>query len=564
MEKFKLISFLKSIFLKYKLASFFLIISIIGVSLSSVIPSLVYSYIIDTYLSKSFMFDELSNKIVAISFLYFSTYLFIALMTFIENYAINYLGQKIIHHLRYLMIEKVSYLKTSYFSKHPTGESTSRVNDDVYVIESLFSNGLVELIISLFKIVSILVSIFVFSYLIGLFFLVLIPLIYVITHIFKKRMLSNQLINRKLINNVSNTLSEDLSNLLTLRNLNKEKYIEKEFSKKLYDSYNVSIKTSFYDAIFPPLIEIIKTSLIAIIVVLIIYNNKINLSAFNLTLGNFTALLTLISNLFEPLSNIGQELQTMQEGLSGIKRVESFLNEEEKVKENNLITINDLNSNDQDIIKIENLTFSYDNKNNVLQNINLNIKRYDKVTIIGRTGAGKTTLFKLITGLYEPNSGKVLINNLEACKIPSIYKRYLFSYVEQGFKPVNGTIMDQITLKDKSITIDQVISALKITNLYSYVNEKFKMDLQQKYYPEDFSYGQQQLLALARGLVFNPQILLLDEISANLDSLSEKSLLKAINLVSKKMTIISISHRLSTKLGFTKTIKIVNMQAKYN
>ena len=268
--------------------------------------------------------------------------------------------------------------------------------------------------------------------------------------------------------------------------------------------------------------------------------------------------------MFEPLSNIGQELQTMQEGLSGIKRVESFLNEEEKVKENNLITINDLNSNDQDIIKIENLTFSYDNKNNVLQNINLNIKRYDKVTIIGRTGAGKTTLFKLITGLYEPNSGKVLINNLEACKIPSIYKRYLFSYVEQGFKPVNGTIMDQITLKDKSITIDQVISALKITNLYSYVNEKFKMDLQQKYYPEDFSYGQQQLLALARGLVFNPQILLLDEISANLDSLSEKSLLKAINLVSKKMTIISISHRLSTKLGFTKTIKIENMQAKYN
>lgn len=565
-KPFRASSFLFRFLKKHVVLAILLSFAIIGAALSGLLPPFALRYIIDQEIT-----PDLANpsaivitRLVALAFLYYASYLLVGLFTIYENYMIDVFGQKLIHELRYEMIEKSHHLKLSYFTHHGSGEMTSRITDDVYAIELLFADGLVSLIVSLFKIIGIWVSIFVLDYLLGLSLFVIIPIIALITRLFQKSMLKAQLENRKVLNEESNYLSETIDNFRLLKGLHKEFFREQGFRSLLKKGFHSQDKTSFFDSVYSPTIDFLKSLLIAFLAFLVSYSYTSNSLSLSITIGSFAASMNLISSLFSPIQDLGEELQSMQEGVSGIVRVEGFLNEEEVVmKDEHLTSAVIFEKSPANLLSFDHLCFHYDDGQEMIFNdLSLSLKEKDKVCLIGRTGAGKTTLFRLILGLLEPTGGAILLHGYDVKKIPDEEKRAIFGYVEQGFKAVPGTLLDQVTLGDESIALSSVKKALQDSFLEDYIESHLPQGYDTPFNPEDFSRGQLQLLGLARAIVKNPKILLLDEISANLDSKTEKDVIDALTLASKERTVISISHRLSDQLGFATILEIGEGQAK--
>ena len=253
----------------------------------------------------------------------------------------------------------------------------------------------------------------------------------------------------------------------------------------------------------------------------------------------------------------------MQEGISGIVRVEAFLNEEEVSEKDPKATAEAVfETKAPHLLNFDHLSFHYEDGDELLfDQTSLTIEDQEKVCLIGRTGAGKTTLFRLILGLLEPTGGAILLNGHDVKSIPESEKRAIFGYVEQGFRSVPGSLRNQISLGDTSLSDETIHQALKDSLLESYIEEHLPQGLDTPFNSDDFSRGQLQLLGLARAIASNPKILLLDEISANLDSKTEKDVIDALTRASKSRTVISISHRLSDQLGFEKVYEIGQGQA---
>jgi ATP-binding cassette subfamily B multidrug efflux pump len=267
-------------------------------------------------------------------------------------------------------------------------------------------------------------------------------------------------------------------------------------------------------------------------------------------LGSIAATIDLFSNLFEPIENLGTELQHIQEAVAGIRRVNDFFTEEEDVMKDETLRAKDIISDAGEVrIEFNDVSFFYNEGTEVLQDITLSILPQEKVTFVGRTGVGKTTLFKLIMGLLKPVKGSITINSVNVTDIPNAQKRRIFGYVDQSFPMIQGTIADQISLKDTDITPQQILTALDYVNLADYVATLEKgIDT-----PADqgalFSQGQKQLLAIARAIVTDPPILLLDEVTANLDSITEEHIVSVLQKAGQTHTILSISHRLSSMIA---------------
>jgi ATP-binding cassette subfamily B multidrug efflux pump len=565
-KKFKALTFLGHFLSKHWGLGLLLLLAILGASLSGLLPPFVLRYIIDNEITPDLADPSLLvvSRVVRLAFLYYGSYLLVGLFNLYEAYMIDWFGQKLIHELRYAMIEKKAKLKLSYFTHHGSGEMSSRVMDDVYAIELLFADGLVSLVVSLAKIIGIWVSIFILDYWLGLSLFILIPLIALITRAFQKAMLKAQIANREVLNEESNHLSETSDNFRLLKDLCKEKYRENAFIELLKKGYKSQDKTSFFDSVYSPTIDFLKSILIAFFAFLVAYSYSSQTLALTITIGSFAAAMELISSIFSPIQAIGEELQSMQEGISGIVRVEAYLNEEEIGEKDSSLSAERLFIPSQSpLLSFEHLSFHYDDgAEMIFQEVSLTIAAKEKVCLIGRTGAGKTTLFRLITGLLEPTSGAILLHGQNVAKIPDGEKRKIFGYVEQGFHPVPGSLRDQVTLGDRSISDSTLKKAFEDAFLEDYIETHLPLGYDTPFNLDEFSRGQLQLLGLARAIVANPQILLLDEISANLDSKTEKEVVDALAKASSGRTVISISHRLSDQLGFARVIEIGHARAE--
>lgn len=554
-KEYRMKDFMISFIKKHLLMVIMLCLLMILCALAELLPPFALRYLIDFILLPGAEYNSFAF-IFAVVF-YVLSYLFISLFTILENLVIDSFGQKLIHELRYEMMKKSTKMKYSYFTHHGKGEMTSKIIDDVNAIETLFASGLVTLIVSVFKVLGILISVYLFSWVLGLFLTAILPLLFFITRSFQKQMLKNQIKNRKAINKLNNHLSETKENILTIHNLSAETYREKGFVSLLHDSYQSRKNSALFDSVFSPIVQMIRAVLIAVVSLLVFYSQEGNSSLLlGITVGTFAASLSLISNVFKPVEAIGLQLQEMQEGLSGVKRVEEYMSEDEMPETDENISAVALLRQD-DIIHIQNMTYHYeDGEEKIFSSADLVLKKKEKVTIIGRTGAGKTTLFRLLLGILIPTDGHVYIGGKDSYLIPNREKSRIFGYVEQGFSSIDGTIMDQITLKDSSVTLEKVKECMKKVYLDDYVENEIKNGYQAEFKENLFSRGQLQLLSLARALVHDPEILLLDEISANLDSETEKKILEALSSASADKTVISISHRLSDQLGFDKTIEV--------
>ena len=519
-----------------------LIVVIVGAVLTSLIPPQILKNIIDHHL-------VLSNKqgLLLLACLYLITLIGIGLFDFFKEAILTILGQKINISIRSSMMAKLERIRASYFTLNDTGTIVSRFTNDVEAINVMFSSGIVSMVVDSLKIVGILGSIWVFSAKLGILTLFLLPLIFFVTRQFQKRMLKAQTDNRRLVGNVNNLIAESIKNVRMIKSFSKEQYMESKYKSVLLDNYQTIEKVNFYDSIFPPVIQITRAFIIGAIVVF----SSEDLNVLGMSLGMIAASIELFSNLFAPIENLGMELQNIQTAISGVKRVDLFALEDEDAPKK-AVEIDNYTLNFEDVC------FAYEPGTEILQNISLSVHGKEKVTFVGRTGVGKSTLFKLIMGLLEPTSGLITIGGIDVYSIPNHQKRSIFGYVDQTFHMIKGSVADQITLKDASITreaVEKVLTYVGLNTSIELLDDGYDTLVQSD---NMFSHGQKQLLGIARAIVFNPPVLLLDEITSNLDSVTEEKVVSVLRKIAEERMVLSISHRLTSILASDMVILLEN------
>jgi ATP-binding cassette subfamily B multidrug efflux pump len=518
-------------------------ITVVGAIVMALFPPLILAKIIDTITSGTM-------PTFYMVLMYFGFLLITGLMESARETFLTVFGQKITHSLRSALMYKYSCLTTSGLTSQEPGTVVSRFVGDADTVENLFTSGIISMFADACKIISIVAVIWFKNKGLAIVLLVILPFLFVFTRIIQKNMLAAQIENRRAVGRASGHVPETLHNIRTIHTLDKENYMAQRYDEYICESYTAIEKNNFYDALYSPVILILNAIVVAVVMLFSASDNQSVLTFFGMSAGTAVAVINYISQIFAPVENLGMEIQTIQSAIAGVHRINEFFELDEfSVKKDLYIVENTAMAADSDVlVDFNNVTFSYDDDKNVVENLSFSIKKGEHVTLSGRTGAGKSTIFKLLLGLYDPDNGSVLIAGQKATAIPDSEKRKVYGYVEQTFHMVPGTVKDQITLYDTLITDEDVIEAAKTAGLHDAI-----MELENGYdticKPEDFSQGQWQLLSIARAAAAKPELLLLDEITANLDADTEKNVLDALNRVSKNRTVISISHRTNAKMG---------------
>ena len=545
--------------LKYKLLSFGIVAAVCLAVVFSLIPPLILGKIID-------MFTAGQMPGLGMVIAYFAMLFLTGLTESAREGLLTVFGQKITHAMRSRLMEKFTSLTADELNGLEPGSLVSRFIGDVDMIENLFTSGIISMFADACKIISILVVIWFKNKGLTLVFIILLPFLFIFTRHVQKNMLAAQIMNRRAVSRASGHVPQTLKNIRTIHCFGKEKYMEKQYDEYINDSYHAMEKTNFYDAVYSPVILILNAVVVAAVMLLSSSGNSAVLTFFGMSAGTAVAVMNYISQIFSPVESLGMEIQTIQSAIAGIHRINEFMALEEVEKHDVVQEIEKQDTQWQDegkpqvqsgryeaggnkpFVELRNVTFGYDEDRKILNNINISVMHGEQVTLSGRTGAGKSTIFKLLLGLYKPQSGEVLINGIHADTITDKDKRKLFAYVEQTFHMVAGTVKEQITLFDDSISDEDVKNICITTGLDDAITS-----LEKGYdticTPDLFSQGQWQLLSIARAAVAKPQLLLLDEITANLDTETEKAVLNALNNVCKDRTVISISHRVTAKTG---------------
>lgn len=524
--------------------------SVCGAILLSLVPPMILARIIDGLTTK---------RMAGFGWImaYFGLLALTGLMESAREGLLIIFGQKMTHTLRSGLMEKLVHLKADDLSRQEPGSVVSRFVGDVDTVENLFTSGIVSMFANVCRIVSILVVIWFKNRGLSMILLILLPFLLVFTRYVQKNMLISQLQNRKAVSRASGHVPETLRNIRTIHCLSKESYMERKYDEYLGDSYRAMERTNFYDAVYSPVVLILNAIVVACVMLLSASGSPRVLTLFGMSAGTAVAVMNYISQIFTPVESLGMEIQTIQSAVAGIRRINEFLSIEElpeveefskkeQIPEGNRFP-EQRKENGEAFVEFRDVTFGYDERK-ILKQLSFQVKQGERVTLMGRTGAGKSTILKLLLGLYEPQEGEVRIQGIAASNIPDGDKRRIFGYVEQSFHMVPGSVKDQITLFDPVITDQAVKNVASLTGLQDTI-EALPDGYDTICTPELFSQGQWQLLSIARAAVASPRLLLLDEITANLDAKTEKEVLQALKRVSGERTVISISHRTSAEMG---------------
>lgn len=486
-------------------------------------------------------------------------YIFLALTGVTESVReglLTIFGQKITHALRSRLMEKYTRLTTDELTAQEPGTIVARFVGDVDTVENLFTSGIVSMFADACKIISILSVIWFRNRGLALVLLILLPFLFWFTRTVQKHMLKAQIANRQAVGRASGYVPETVHNIRTIHTLAVEDYMEERYDRAIVDSFHAVEKTNFYDAVYSPVILILNAIVVAVVMLFSASGNASMLTLFGMSAGTAVSVINYISQIFTPVESLGMEIQTIQSAIAGVHRINEFfhLDElEEPKKENCHIPLND--PEEDCCVRFENVTFSYgsDAEHTILKDLSFDVKEGEQVTLSGRTGAGKSTIFKLLLGLYQPQHGQIRIHGIPSAQIANDDRRRIFGYVEQSFHMVPGTIRDQITLYDPAIGPDAVKKAARMVGLDTVI-EHMEQGYDTPCSPELFSQGQWQLLSIARATAADPKLLLLDEITASMDAQTEQEVLQALQRSAVNRTVISISHRVNAKTGRIITI----------
>ena len=555
-----------------------LVITVVGAVVTALVPPLILENIVDGLTAGNPM-------PIAQAFSYFGVVALAGLLESTRESLLTVFGQKLTHGLRSQMCEKLTQLSADTLSKMDAGTIASRFVGDVDTLETLFTSGIISMFADACTMIGIYAVLWQKNRGLAITLLAVLPLIALFTRHVQKKMLAAQMDSRKAAARTSGLVPETIHCIRMIHVFGKEGFMRKRYDRMLQEGYDAMERTNFYDALYSPVILITDALVMGVVMLLSASAGPEVRMFFGMSVGTAVAVISYISRIFSPIESIGMEIQTIQEALAGAQRVGEFLelptrletSEEagEKVMtelgkasaasgsdyaaaagsgcaaaagSDRAAVAEPAKSPAVACISLEDVSFGYEEEKMVLKHLSFEIKTGEQVTMTGRTGAGKSTIFKLLLGLYRPQKGCVKIYGQDAYLLPDSIRRRLFGCVEQSFKRVPGTVLEQITLSDPMISREDAVEAAKLAGLHEVI-----AGMEQGYDTPCtdalFSQGQWQLLSIARAVAAKPSILLLDEITANLDVGTEQEVLYALRRAGENRTVVSISHRLYEKMG---------------
>ena len=526
-----------------KALSALLLAAIAGSVLFALLPPLVLEQIVDAL-------AERRQVTVSLAAGYFLLVAASGLLDAAKESLITVFGQKVTHRVRSAMSAKLLRLPAAYYIEKEPGVTASRFVNDVNTVDSLFASGVISMAADVCRLVSILLVIFTRSKGLGLLLLAAAPLLFWMTRVFQKRMLAAQLESRVAVGRTNQQIPETLKNIRTIRVFHREDYMQRRYGDAIEQGYRAQERSNFYDAVYSPIVVTVSALLVGIVMAASAQGGAVR-SFFGMSAGTAAALIAYVGSFFDPLESIGMEIQNIQSAVAGVRRINEFLREPEREKgakaPGSVPT-------GVPAVQLSGVSFSYGKgEREILRDFDLTVQEGESVLLAGRTGAGKSTLVKLILGLYEPEAGQVRVFGTPPAGIPEAEKRRWFGYVEQQFRPVPGTVGDQVSLQDPQVSEEQIQKALVTVGLWDTV-QSLPEGINTPCGEGLFSQGQLQLLSIARAIVLEPKLLLLDEITANLDSKTEAQVLAALQAASLHRTVLSISHRLYEENGGRKVV----------
>ena len=521
----------------------------IAATLLELAPPLLLRRIIDSNLNVGRL-----SGLPLVATLYFLAVIGSSIVGFIQVFVNRYIGQNMILQLRYFMAEHLSKLPMSYYNRTPVGDTISRLTSDVETVSTIFSpagggggggGGVNNIPTNLFKLTGVLIAMFTISPRLALMVLVSAPVVYFVSTYFRKNTYRVQNQVRRTVSGINIFLQETFSGMRTVKAYGKEDEYGERFQKPLEDNLKAVNSAAVYDSYFPCVMQVIRAIVIAVV---IWFGARTSVTeTLAISIGSLAAMADLVTRFFAPIDAITGDFQTLQQALAGLKRIVELLQEKPEAKwtaQPVPVKISALTNNAA--VEVKGVDFSYRQGEPVLGNVNLKVSQGKRVAIVGRTGAGKTTLLSLMAGLYKPDRGTVSMLGYDPHQVEANDRRRLLGIVPQNVHIFEGTIRENITLRDDTIPMHDVERAASIVGLHDFIT-----GLTNGYETllgvegTKLSRGQGQLLSLARAIVSDPPILLLDEPTSGVDAVTEASIIKAFRQASQNRTIVTISHRLS-------------------
>lgn len=509
--------------------------ALIAVIVASIVLALLPPYIL------GLIVDELVAKnasVLTLAILYVAAVFGQGMAGAGQEAAIAIFGQKVTHKLRSAMAAKLDRLPAAYFHEHDAGAISARIVNDVDAIEALFASGIVGMITDVFQVIGIVIAIFLESTGLGILALIALPVVALWTRWIQKTTREARRDARSAIARESAQIPETLRCLRMVQLMGAERFMEGRYGKAVDDGFAAQTRSNFCDAVYSPVVISLSSLVIALMMGLA-GSGGAWAAFFGVSVGGAVTAINYVGNVFTPISDIGMEIQSIQDAGAAISRIGELLEApEEKLPEKTGA------EDRQAAVALSHVTFRYKKDVPVLEDFSLSVAPGERVTLMGRTGAGKSTVLNLVMGLYQPDSGAVSVFGEPAGSFAADERRKTLGYVEQGFRRIQGTVLDELTLGDLRVTEEQAKAALEHVGLWESVLA-LPEGLATPCTQGTFSEGQFQLLGIARAIVFDPPLLLLDEVTSHLDPATEEQVLSALDAAAEGRTTISVSHRLA-------------------
>lgn len=518
-----------------------LVAAVVATVVTALLPPLVLARVVDGIAARSLDAPRLAVAYLALVVLQ-------GLAGAGQEAAIAVFGQKVTHELRSRMAAKLDRLPAGYFVRNAAGAITSRLVNDVDAVEALFASGVVGMVADVCQVVGIVAIVMWESVGLGVMLLVALPLVFLFTRHVQRATLDAQTQNRVAVGEANEQIPETLRTIRTIRQLGREAFMGRRYARAIDRAFQAQERSNFYDAVYSPVVITTSSVVIGVSLSLAAQGGPLG-SLFGVTVGGAVAVISYVEKVFTPLSDIGMEIQSIQQAAAGVRRIGELLGEaEERLTTAAGAPAPSDGSRGDVAASLSHVTFGYEPGVPVLRDFSLRVERGEHVTLVGRTGAGKSTVLRLLLGLYQPDSGEVTVLGRRAGSIPPSERRRCYGYVEQAFRAVSGSVADQVTLGDPSVSADQVSRALETVGL-SDVVAGLPQGEDTPLADARLSQGQLQLLNIARAIACDPGLLFLDEVTANLDSATERQVMEALAVAVRGRTVISVSHRLFEREG---------------
>ncbi len=472
--------------------------------------------------------------------LYVIILIFNIVFNIIQTWLLQLTGQKVIYNIREELFTHIERLSLRYFDLNPVGRLVTRVTNDVEALNEMYSGILVRLFRNIIKIIGLAVVMLTMNVRLALFSFVLLPVVAVLTVVFRKISRATYRVARTRLTNLNTFLSENISGMKVIQIFAREKEKYQEFDGKNHKLFKAFYKEMMVFAVFRPLIYLL--SIVALVIVIATGSWQVLQGV--ISIGTLYIFLQYINSFFEPIQELAEQFSTLQSSIASAEKIFTILDEEPMIQEcEHPIRPSAI----QGRIEFKHVWFAYDNKEYVLRDVSFVIEPGQKVAFVGATGAGKSSILNLIGRYYDIQKGQILIDGIDIKQYSLESLRAAIGQVQQDVFLFTGDIKSNIRLKHDHITDEQVQAAAEHVNAAHFI-EKLPGGYNEPVTERGstLSAGQRQLLSFARTLAYDPAILVMDEATANIDTETELLIEEALKTLMNGRTTIMVAHRLST------------------